>query len=311
MKVCHASLNQKHEPVVLALGNFDGVHLGHQRLLNFGKERAEEKKVELAVILFDPHPLKIINPQKKLQLITDRTERLKLFEGMGVDKVFILPFTEELANTPPRNFVEEVLLQLGAVHIVVGFNYSFGAKRKGSPEDLEKFGKEYGFGVNVLQAQKMNGKIISSSEIRRYILNGEIIAAGRMLGRKPSLKGRVIHGDKRGRLLGFPTANIKTDPEVIIPKKGVYAVTSVINKVRYCGMMNIGTRPTFLEQADHSIEVHLFDFDGDLYGRELIIELNERIRPEKKFACTEDIITQLKHDKEKALSLQEENQDIL
>ncbi|UWG98536.1 bifunctional riboflavin kinase/FAD synthetase [Dehalobacter sp. DCM] len=288
------------EPTVLALGNFDGVHLGHQQLLRQGLAKARELNTHFSVLLFDPHPMKVLFPERKLELLTGKDERLLLFEKMGVDQVFLLPFTMEFANTTPEEFVEKILMKIGAVHLVVGFNYSFGSHGKGTPADLQKFGQDYHFGVSIVQAQKFENKVISSSEIRRYLLHGDIAMAKEMMGRAPTLTGIVGHGDGRGRNIGFPTANLETDADQLIPKNGVYAVTSVIDGKRYGGMMNIGVRPTFKSDADKTIEIYFFDFTGDLYNKKLTIYIEARLRSEKKFSGVEAIVDQLNKDKEHA-----------
>lgn len=303
MEICDIKPGQFYEPCVVALGNFDGVHLGHQKLFQIGAGIAKVRKVKLAVLLFDPHPFKILYPERKLNLLTGKKERLELFKEYGVDKVFILPFTPELASTSPREFVESVLLKIRCIHVVVGFNYSFGAKGAGNPGDLEVFGKEYGFGLNIVEAQKLKGRIISSTEIRRNLLNGEISLARDMMGRSPKLAGKVIKGDERGRIMGYPTANIQVDEDLLIPKNGVYTVTSEINGKLYGGMMNIGVRPTFTSGQEKTVEVHFFDYCADLYGQELIIALEQRLRSERKFNGMDEIISQLARDKEQALNV--------
>lgn len=288
---------------MLALGNFDGVHLGHQKILKFGLAKARLLQTSLSVLLFDPHPLNVIHPERKLNLLTGREERLLLFEEMGVDKVFLFPFTKEFASTSPREFVENILLKLGVVHVVVGFNYSFGYQGSGRPEDLERFGQEYNFGVSIIQAQKIKDKVISSTEIRRYLLNGEIDMAKKMMGRSPIIAGTVIHGDGRGRNLGFPTANIQTDKNLLIPKNGVYAVSARIDGKAFGGMMNIGVRPTFTSAQEKTIEIYFFDFQDDLYNKNLIINIEAKLRSEKKFTGVDEIVAQLKKDKEQASNI--------
>lgn len=290
-------------PTVIALGNFDGVHLGHQKLLQCGLQKAKELQVKFAVLLFDPHPLKVLYPDRKINILTGYPERLRLFAQFGVDEVFLLAFTPQLANTTPREFVQEILLKLGAVHAVVGFNYSFGCEGKGNPDNLEKYGDEYHFGVSVVQAQKIQGKIISSSEIRKNLLSGEIDSAREMMGRSPMISGNVVRGYARGRVLGFPTANLEVHEDLLIPKNGVYAVSAVIEGKAYGGMMNIGVRPTFLSNEERTIEINFFDFEGDLYGQELSVSLESRLRSEKKFKGPEEIMIQLNKDKEEALAV--------
>ncbi|WP_088187456.1 bifunctional riboflavin kinase/FAD synthetase [Desulfosporosinus sp. FKA] len=291
------------EPCVLALGNFDGVHLGHRRLLEHGLRQAERLGVGLSVLLFEPHPLKVLQPERGIQLLTTNQERLKYFEEIGVNTVFLIPFTREMANTSPEDFVVRILMPLGVVRVVVGFNYSFGAHGKGSPELIQLLGKQYGFGVSVLQAQMLEGRVISSSSIRKALLQGDIALASALLGRSPSLSGTVIHGEERGRLLGYPTANLRSNEDILIPKRGVYAVWANINGAFAAGMMNIGMKPTFHDMYGTSVEVNFFDFNGDLYGQELTIHIEERLRDEKKFDGINELLLQLKTDKIKAQSL--------
>lgn len=287
-------------PAVIALGNFDGVHLGHQKLLQCGREQAKLLQVKLSVLLFDPHPMKMLYPGRKLNILTGFQQRLQLFEELGVDEVFLLAFTPELAKTPPSKFVREILLKLGAVHVVVGFNYSFGYQGKGNPVDLQEYGRTDHFGVSVVQAQKINNMIVSSTAIRTYLLNGEVDLAKEMMGRSPRITGKVVAGDQRGRTLGYPTANIQVEEDLLIPKNGVYAVSADIGGRQYGGMMNIGLRPTFLQSKERSVEVHLLDYKGDLYGRQLTVNLEARLRQEKKFKGSEEIVDQLKKDEQQA-----------
>jgi riboflavin kinase / FMN adenylyltransferase len=297
------SLPTDKKPCVLALGNFDGVHLGHRRLLEHGLRQAERLGVGLSVLLFEPHPLKVFQPDRGIELLSTTQERLGFFEEIGVDTVFLIPFTREMANTSPEEFVEKILLPMGVVRIVVGFNYSFGSHGKGNPEILQALGKQHGFGVSVLQAQMIEGRIISSSSIRKALLQGDIHLASSLLGRSPSISGVVVHGEERGRLLGYPTANVVPNEEILIPKRGVYAVWSEIDGTCSFGMMNIGMKPTFHDMYGTSIEINFFDFDGDLYGKELTVHIEERLRDERKFGGINELMLQLKTDKVKAESL--------
>lgn len=301
MDIIPVKQGEKYDSSVIALGNFDGVHLGHQKLLEHGKIKAKQLNSKLAVLLLNPHPYKVLHPERRLNLLTDQAERLALFARYGVQTAFLYPFTLEFANTSPREFVEDILLSLGAVHIVVGFNYSFGCRGKGTPEDLQAFGKEYGFDVSIIEAERLNDKVISSSEIRSCLENGDIVTAKAMMGRPPVLKGTVIHGDKRGRELGFPTANLKIESDLLIPKKGVYAVSSEIDGRTYGGMMNIGLRPTFTSDQEQTCEIFFFDFNDDLYGKELLISIQSRLRSEKKFKGVDEIIIQLDKDRHEAI----------
>lgn len=290
------SLSMEREPCVLALGNFDGVHLGHRRLLEHGLEQAVRLGVGLDVLIFEPHPLKVLFPERGVKLLSTTQERLLYMEEIGVRIVYHLPFTLEMANTSPEQFVEEILLPLGVIHVVVGFNYSFGAQGKGNPELIQALGQKHGFGASVLQAQTMGGRVISSSSIRKALLQGDIKLASSLMGHLPCLRGTVVHGEERGRQLGYPTANILTSEDFLIPKRGVYAVWSSIDGKRVLGMMNIGMKPTFHEMYDTVVEVHFLDFDGDLYGREITVFIEERLRDERKFNGVNQLLVQLEKD---------------
>jgi riboflavin kinase/FMN adenylyltransferase len=296
------SLPTNKEPCVLALGNFDGVHLGHRRLLEKGLGQADRLGVGLSVLIFEPHPLKVLFPERKLNLLSTIKDRLRDFETIGVQTVYLLPFTRDMANTSPEEFVEKILLPIGVNHVVVGFNYSFGKQGRGDPELLMALGKIQGFGVSVLQAQTMGGLVISSSSIRKALLNGDIKLASSLLGRPPYLRGTVIHGEERGRKLGYPTANIFLEEDHLIPKRGVYAVWSDLDGKYVSGMMNIGRKPTFHDLYATMVEVHFFDFSADLYGREINVNIVARLRDERKFTGINELLTQLKKDKVKAVA---------
>ena len=297
------SLPTNKEPCVLVLGNFDGVHLGHRRLLEQGLGQAMRLGVGLSVLIFEPHPLKVLFSEREIKLLSTTEERLLYFEAIGVQTVYLIPFTREMANTSPEQFVEKILLPLGVIHVVIGFNYSFGARGRGNPELIQALGKKHGFGVSILQAQTMGGRVISSSSIRKALLNGDIILASSLLGRSPCFRGTVVHGEKRGRQLGYPTANIFPAEDYLIPKRGVYAVWAFLDGKRVSGMMNIGMKPTFHDLYTTMVEVHFFDFSGDLYGSEIIVHIVERLRDERKFNSINELLIQLQKDKAKAESV--------
>lgn len=286
------------KPCVLALGNFDGVHLGHRRLLESGLQIARKMGIGLSVLLYEPHPLKVLFPEKMIGLLTTSEERLKLLELIGVDTVYLLPFNHDTANIPPETFVSDILVRLGTRYAMVGFNYSFGAKGKGSPEDLQRLGPKYGFGVSVLQAQTMGGEVISSSSIRQALLQGDMRQAQKMLGRYPFLCGRVVHGEQRGRDLGYPTANLEVCEDLLVPKPGSYAVWAEFDGQKVMGMLNIGKKPTFHTEYETTVEVHLLNFYGNLYDKMLSMYLVERLRDERKFSSINELLNQLQKDKE-------------
>lgn len=286
---------------VLALGNFDGVHLGHRRLLEVGlaearKDNFGRDKSSLSVLVFNPHPMKVLFPEVGIKLLTTPEEQLEIFEQIGVDTVYQLPFTLETASMPPEKFVKDILLKLGVRHVVVGFNYSFGYHGEGSPDDLQIFGRRHGFEASVLPPQTMDGRVISSSSIRKALLHGDIGTAKNMLGRAPSLRGVVVKGEARGRLLGYPTANLLVNEDLLVPKRGVYAVSCQFKGQKVHGMMNIGTKPTFHDTYKTTIEAHFFDFHGDLYGEEIAVQIEERLRDERKFTNLSELQRQLDKD---------------
>jgi len=296
------SLPTNKEPCVLALGNFDGVHLGHRRLLEHGLGQAVRLGVGLAIIIFEPHPFKVLFPEREIKLLSTTGERLHYLETIGVQTVYLLPFTREMANTSPEQFVEKMLLPLGVIHVVVGFNYSFGAQGRGDPELLQALGKKHGFGVSVFQAQTIDGQVISSSSIRKALLRGDIRLVSCLLGRPPCLRGSVVHGEERGRQLGYPTANILPPDDYLIPMRGVYAVWAYLDGKRVSGMMNIGMKPTFHDDYTTMVEIHFFDFSGDLYGSEILVHIVERLRDERKFNGVNELLMQLKKDRAEAES---------
>lgn len=292
--------DDRQESCVIALGNFDGVHLGHRRLLEQGLKQAEKLGVGLCVLIFEPHPLKVLFPERGVKLLSTNQERLRCFEEIGVHTVYLIPFTREMANTSPEQFIKNVLLPLGVIHVVVGFNYSFGAQGKGDAVVMQTLGQKCGFGVSVLQAQMLGSQVISSSSIRKALHHGDVQLANTLLGRPFCISGTVEHGEKRGRLLGYPTANIRPEEDILIPKRGVYAVWACLEEKCVAGMMNIGKKPTFHDLYDTIIEVHFFDFDGDLYGQEITIYVETRLRDERKFNGINELLAQLKKDMAKA-----------
>jgi riboflavin kinase/FMN adenylyltransferase len=281
---------------VLVLGNFDGVHIGHQQLLRIGRAEAAKRGVQCAVLLFDPHPAQILRPEEPFYMISALDERIELLAELGVDAVVILAFTLEFAALSPQQFIQDSVLALGAVHIVVGFNYTFGMRGQGRPDELQQFGRSYGFGVTVVSAQKFRGKVISSTSIREALQQGDIELAAHLLGRYPSIQGKVVTGEQRGRLLGFPTANLHCSEQQMLLKRGAYVIHTFFAGVCVYGMMNIGVKPTFHNYYETTVEIHLFDFAGDLYGKELQVQVIARLREEIKFSSLTELRGQLACD---------------
>ncbi len=280
---------------VLTIGNFDGVHLGHQAILKKIVSRAKEADGRSIVFTFEPHPLKVLAPDKDIRLITSCEEKTRLLEDADVDAVICANFTKEFAEQNPDDFVKEILhKKIGVFEVYVGHDYAFGKGRKGTINHLKELGKKYGFYVGVIEPVAIDGSIVSSSRIRRLILDGDVDKAARLLGRHYALTGIVIHGAERGHTLGFPTANIEL-PAELIPKEGVYAVTIKKGAIAYNGVANIGNKPTFKNEK-FGVEAFLFDFNGNLYNECLEISFIKRIRNETAFKNADELIAHMKKD---------------
>ena len=280
---------------VITLGNFDGVHLGHQGLIRMVIGRAREIQGQSMVVTFRPHPLKILAPEKCPPLISLYEEKIKLFEKLGIDVLVKIPFTLNFAEMSPKEFVKTILCDLlGAKEIYVGFNYRFGKGRKGTTQTLKAMGEEFGFRVNEVEQISLNNEVISSTKIRQLLKAGEVEHAAGLLGRPYAITGIVIKGDSRGKTLGFPTANIASR-HTLIPADGVYAVRLFARDRHYDGIVNIGVRPTF-DTGSLVIEVHIFDFNEDLYGEEITIFFIKKLRQEKKFDSADALIAQITRD---------------
>ncbi len=280
---------------IITLGNFDGLHLGHQALIRMVIGRAKEVGGLSLVVTFRPHPLKILAPEKCPPLISIYEEKIKLFEKLGIDVLVKIPFTLSFSSMTPRDFVKNVLCdQLGAKEIFVGYNYRFGKGREGNIQMLRELGKEFGFVVREIEQVSLDGEVISSTRIRGFLKDGDVEHAARLLGRDYAITGVVVKGDGRGKTLGFPTANIASK-HAIVPSDGVYAVRLSARDKCYDGVANIGLRPTFAKK-ELAIEVHVFDFDEDLYGEEISIYFIKKIREERKFENIEALIGQINSD---------------
>jgi riboflavin kinase/FMN adenylyltransferase len=292
----------------VALGNFDGVHLGHQALF------AEAARHGVAVALtFDPHPGKVLQPDLAPNLITTRERKLELFAECGVEAAILQPFTLEYARTSPAEFESSLLEGLGARHVVLGGDFTYGTKRAGTVQTLREAAQRRGAEVHLVPPVTVDGVVVSSSKVREYILEGRVSAARRLLGRFFDLDGTVVAGAGRGRTIGFPTANVDTDNE-LRPAPGVYAVrvferarsegraASLLAASGNVGAANIGVKPTF-GGTEVTIEVHLVDFSGDLYARPLRVQFLERLRPEQRFASVNELATQIRRDVELARSV--------
>ena len=289
--------------VVLTIGNFDGVHIGHQALFNQVIKKAKSIDGTSVVITFEPHPIRVIKSNKHFPLITLYEQKVELIGATGVDTLICIPFTREFAAIPARTFVKEILCdQLGMKAIVVGQDYSFGRKREGDIFLLKEMAVAHGFDVIISEWIELEGGRISSTEIRNLVREGVVEEAKKLLGRYYQVRGTVIRGrDRGGRLLGFPTANLTLYDE-LCPKGGVYAVTVEYQDTTYQGVANIGYSPTF-DNGEFSVEVHILDFDQNIYERPIRVNFIRRLRGEKKFPGPEALSEQISLDIEKAREL--------
>jgi riboflavin kinase/FMN adenylyltransferase len=295
------------ENAVVTTGTFDGVHIGHQTILNRLREVAERINGETVLLTFFPHPRMVLQSAVDIKLINTIEEKTDLLRKAGVDHLIIHPFTKAFSRTSSLEFVRDILVnRLGTRKLVIGYDHHFGRNREGSFEHLKEFGPLYGFEVEEISAQDIDNVNVSSTKIRNAILQGDMITANEYLGHPFQLCGKVIHGKKLGRELGYPTANLHIPEKYkLIPANGVYAVKSIVRGELVNGMLNIGTRPTIEEAGGLSIETHLFDFDGDIYGEEMTVQLLQRIRDEKKFADVNELIEEMKKDQDRVLSVLE------
>lgn len=292
-----AELKNKYPATVIALGTFDGLHLGHIDVINTARDYAECNGLKLAVFTFSNHPLALIRPDLVPVRIISAAEKIKLLESFGVDYLINIPFTEDFAALSPDEFLEK-LACFNYRCLVVGENFTYGFLGSGKTETLERSGRKNGFDVIVRPLVKMNGNVVSSTGIRNLIQAGHIEYANRMLGRAYAITGTIVHGEQRGRKLGFPTANIELlHGEMAVPAPGVYAVTASIEGSIYEGMGNIGNNPTFNDVEHARLEVNLFNCSGDLYGKTMSVQFHKYIRAEKKFSGVEELCRQIEEDK--------------
>lgn len=294
------SLEQLHSfaaPCVVALGTFDGLHRGHLDVIGTAKQEAEQTGAKLAVFTFSNHPLEWINPAHVPVALVTPAVKLQLLESLGVDVLIDIPFNQLVADLLPQQFLER-LSALNYSCLVVGENFTYGQRGVGNVYTLAASAQAMGFKLIVRKLVSNNGTIVSSTEIRRLITDGEVQQAAKMLGRSYSISGIVAHGNERGRLLGYPTANLElVDAHVAIPLGGVYAVRAYVDGGVYGGMANIGKNPTFGDVEKPRLETNIFGFSGDIYGKTLTIEFVQRIRGEVKFAGIDALKAQLAQDK--------------
>jgi len=300
--------NETFERSVVTIGNFDGVHLGHQQIFDRLIAKARELDARSVAYTFEPHPMKVLRPEKAPAVITPLEKKVKLIRSLGVDVMVCERFTTEFSAQLPEEFVREVLVdRLRAKHVFVGYDYRFGKDRAGGIDLMRELGGEWGFSVEVIEAFRVGGEVVSSTRIRELVSAGDVRGASDLLGRHFFFKGRVAHGEGRGKKMGFPTANLIAEMEVL-PPKGVYAVRVDLEGTRYYGAMNIGVNPTFEGNRGVQLEVFMLDYDGDLYGKALRVHFVERVRDERKFPSVDALVQQITQDVDKVKEILEKEE---
>lgn len=291
---------------VVTTGTFDGVHLGHKKIINRLREIASGIQGETIILTFSPHPRLVLFPDdNNLKLLNTPEEKAALLSAAGVDHLIIHPFTREFSRLSSAEYVRDILVnKIGTKKLVIGYNHQFGRNREGSLENLKEFGFTYGFEVEEVPALILDNVKISSTKIREAIQQGDMTAASRYLGYDYPFSGVVVHSNKIGHSIGFPTANlVSSDRFKLIPADGVYAVKVFFSGEEYKGMMNIGVKPTVNNQNKRSIEVHIFDFNEDIYDKELKVVFKKKLRDEIKFSGLEELKKQLEADKIRSIEL--------
>jgi riboflavin kinase/FMN adenylyltransferase len=285
---------------VVAIGIFDGVHAGHQQIIASAKHHGE-----VTIITFDPHPVSIVAPDRTPSQLMPLADRIKFLKAAGATSVEVIKFTKEFSQLTADEFIEDILVgRFAAEHVVIGENFNFGFKAQGTPEYLSQVGPKYGFGVTIVKLQENRGSTISSTRIRSLIIDGQIERANELLTRNFYLIGPVVHGEKRGREIGYPTANIGLDPLATIPADGVYAGWLTVGEDRWPAAISIGTNPTFPGVRGRQVEAYALDqIDLDLYDKEAKLEFGFRLRDTLKFDGLDPLLVQMKMDCDKAREL--------
>jgi riboflavin kinase/FMN adenylyltransferase len=298
------SINEisRNENTVLTIGTFDGIHKGHKFLFDRLKQYSEQNNLRNVVITFEPHPRTVVS-DFEIKLLTTFEEKAELLAQFGIENLVVLKFSKEFAEQTSEEFITNIVCnKIGVKHIIIGHDHKFGKNRNGDDNELIELGKKHNFTVECLGPVKNDEIVISSTKIRNLLLEGDVQNANLLLGRNYCFYGNVVKGVSRGKILGFPTANIDVANESkLIPKNGVYIVKAKIDDENVYGVMNVGFRPTFADTLSVVIEAHLFEFSKNIYGKEIRIELLTRIRDEKKFNNTEELIYQIGKDKKQAI----------
>ncbi len=303
MKIFHGTENANIlRPTVLTLGVFDGLHLGHQKIMRTVVERAAAVDGHPTAITFDPHPRAVLHPESAPPMLQTLDQRLANFEVLGIEQAIVIRFNRDFASNPAEDFLRDIVHErLQAREVYLGKGFAFGRDRGGNIDLLRKMSSELGFVADEVDEVTLRGHRISSSKIRHLLAEGRVNLARRMLGRPYGVEGVIIRGNRRGHTIGFPTANLRPHNRVV-PKFGVYATATLVDGTWRRSITNIGVRPTFETEAEPSIETYIFDFDGDLYGDVLRVRFLHRIRDERKFGGVDELKTQIEKDSRHALN---------
>lgn len=293
----HTLLLEEIPETVAAIGFFDGIHMGHQKVIKTAVSEAKNKGMESAVITFHPHPSVILNKEiQHVKYITPLREKQEILQQLNVDRLYIIKFNKELSLLSPQHFIDHFIKDLHIKHLIAGFDYTFGHKGQGNMTEISTYA-DGSFQSTIIEKVSLDDEKISSTNIRSFLQNGHVEEANTLLGRKLSVRGIVVDGDKRGKTIGYPTANLQIAEDVLMPKNGVYAVKVFYKNISYEGMANLGTKPTFNEKGIiPSLEINIFDYNNDLYGEELKVEWCKFIRNERKFNGVEELVNQIKED---------------
>ncbi len=302
----------KSKKAVVTVGSFDGLHIGHFKILNKVKECADQNNGSSFVVTFEPHPRSVVSKDFDLRILTTLDEKIEILEKTGIENLVVVNFTREFSQLTSDQFINRFLVEkIGAAHMVIGHDHKFGKDRLGDVQKLKEIGQLYNFEVSDVSPMSVDGEIVSSTAIRNALAEGNIDKANSFLGRSYVLSGTVVPGVQRGRLLGFPTANIQPyDSKKAIPVNGVYFVGCDVENEKHFGIMNIGYRPTFERKHELVLEVHILNFNRDIYGKPFKISFLKRLREEKKFESKEALVHQMELDKKTATEMANKNEII-
>lgn len=300
LKYPHQLATKTLPETVCAIGFFDGVHLGHQQVIKTAVNYAKKHHLQSAVITFFPHPKVVLNNgEQTVKYITPSLEKRHILKTLGIDRLYTITFNQQLSSLLPKEFIDHFIVGLNIKHLVAGFDFTFGHKGKGNMKNMQQYAKDRFTYTTIDKVVEADDEKISSTNIRSHIGSGNIERVNQLLGRSLQTIGKVIEGNKRGRLIGFPTANLKVDEEALLPPPGVYAVEAIVANQKYIAMANLGYRPTFeKDQQLPLLEVHLLDFQRDIYDQELIINWHAFVREEQKFPSTNELVKQLIKDEQ-------------